>query len=179
MAIDQLLKKPTSIKLLKDPLEFLSEDRARLRSVCTELDRLTLTPKIEQPAILALSDYLTKELPLLLADESEDLVPLILTKAEPEDELPQLAARLRGEHEKIVYLLEDVTSGFAALTGETKMPDVLREAMLDLANAARGHLILANAVLMPLARTRLTQSDLTALRLGMLKRRGLDDVFQE
>lgn len=170
-------KTPTSVLLLKNPLNFIAEDHLRLRTMCAELDRLTDTTTIEGAAISAMIEYLTHELPLLLSDEDDDLMPLVLARAEQEDELPKLAARLEEEHRKITDLLKAVTTGLSGLALTTSLTDDLRTAMREFTNAARRHVILENAVLLPLARTRLTEDDLHKLRAGMLKRRGLENLF--
>lgn len=170
-------KTPTSVMLLKNPLDFIAEDHLRLRAMCIELDRLAETPIIEGPAISGMIEYLEHELPLLLSDEDDDLMPRILSRAEPEDELPKLVERLEKEHSEIAGHLKAVTSGLAGLALATSISDVLRTSMRDLADAARRHLILENAVLLPLAKARLTEEDLQALRSAMLKRRGLESLF--
>ncbi len=170
-------KTPTSVRLLNNPLDFIAEDHLRLRAMCAELDRLAETAAIEGTAISGMIEYLEQELPLLLADEDDDLMPRLLCRAEPEDELPKLAERLEKEHAEIADHLKSVTSGLASLALATSLSDVLRTSMIELANAARRHLILENAVLLPLAKARLTKEDLIALRSAMLKRRGLDNLF--
>ncbi len=170
-------KTPTSVMLLKNPLDFIAEDHLRLRAMCAELDRLAETTTIEGTAFTGMIEYLENELPLLLADEDDDLMPRILSRAEPEDELPKLAERLDKEHSAIADHLKAVTSGFAGLAPATSISDKLRTSMHDLADAARRHLILENAVLLPLAKARLTEDDLHALRSAMLKRRGLEGLF--
>lgn len=170
-------KTPTSVMLLKNPLDFIAEDHLRLRAMCAELDRLAEATVIEGPAISGVIEYLEHELPLLLADEDDDLMPRILSRAEPEDELPKLVKRLEKEHSKIAEHLNAVASGLAGLALATSISNALRTSMHDLADAARRHLILENAVLLPLAKARLTEDDLHALRTAMLKRRGLESLF--
>ncbi|OSQ49765.1 hemerythrin domain-containing protein [Marivita geojedonensis] len=170
-------KTPTNVMLLKNPLDFIAEDHLRLRAMSAELDRLAEATTIEGPAISEMIEYLEHELPLLLADEDDDLMPRILSRAEPEDELPKLAKRLEKEHSDISDHLKAVTSGLAGLALATSLSDTLRTSMIELANAARRHLILENAVLLPLAKARLTEEDLHALRSAMLKRRGLESLF--
>lgn len=170
-------KTPTSVMLLKNPLDFIAEDHLRLRAMCAELDRLAETTTIEGAAISGLIEYLEHELPLLLSDEDDDLMPRLLSRAEPEDELPKLAKRLEKEHSEIADHLKAVTSGLAGLALATAMSDALRNSMRSLANAARRHLILENAVLLPFAKARLTEEDLRALRSAMLRRRGLENLF--
>ena len=168
-------KTPMHVLLLENPLDFITEDHLRLRTMCAKLDALTRNPSVDVTAAASMIEYLRTDLPLLLADEDEDLMPRVLLRAEADDELPKLARRLHQERCAISNLLGVVTSGLAALARPTPMSDQLRKAMRDLARAARRHLILENAVLLPLARTRLTQDDLDALRSHMLQRRKLDD----
>ncbi|SFG36292.1 hemerythrin domain-containing protein [Roseobacter denitrificans] len=170
-------KTPTSVMLLQNPLDFIAEDHLRLRAMCAALDRLAETTPVEGAAISEMIDYLGHELPLLLADEDDDLMPHILSRAEPEDELPKLTRRLEKEHAEIACLLKAVTSGLAGLALATSISNALRTSMHDLADAARRHLILENAVLLPLAKARLTKEDLHAIRAAMLKRRGLESLF--
>ncbi len=170
-------KTPTSVMLLKDPLDFIAEDHFRLRTMCGELDRLAEETQIEDCAIAIMIEYLIKELPLLLADEDQDLIPMVLSRAEPEDELPKLVARLEKEHAAIGAHLESVNSGLASVILAKELSDQLRTAMRDLARATRRHLILENAILLPLAKARLTEEDLHELRSAMLRRRGLANLF--
>ncbi|WP_299775853.1 hemerythrin domain-containing protein [uncultured Tateyamaria sp.] len=170
-------KTPTSVMLLRNPLDFIAEDHLRLRTMCGELDRLVEATGIEDGAITVMIENLNKELPLLLADEDHDLIPKVLSRAEPEDELPKLIERLEQEHAVISAHLKTATTGLAALVPATDMSDQLREAMRNLASATRRHLTLENAVLLPLARARLTKEDLHELRSATLRRRGLADLF--
>ncbi len=170
-------KTPTSVMLLRNPLDFIAEDHLRLRTMCRELDRLAEDTQIEDCAIAVMIEYLKKELPLLLADEDQDLIPMVLSRAEPEDELPKLIARLVQEHAAIGSHLKAVTGGLAGVILATELSGQLRDAMRELASATRRHLILENAILLPLARARLSEEDLHELRSAMLQRRGLDGLF--
>lgn len=171
-------KTPTSVLLLRTPLDFILEDHLRLRTQCAEMDRLSETTDIDACAVAALIEYLHYELPLLLADEDDDLMPLLAERALPDDELPKLAKRLENEHDAIAAHVARVESGLARLALHETMPAQLCEDLRALANASRRHLILENAVLLPLARARLTSKDLHRLRGAMLRRRGLDDLFR-
>jgi len=51
--------------------------------------------------------------------------------------------------------------------------------LTNYANQARRHLILENAIVLPLARVRLTDDDLDTLRLRMMQRRGLDSLMEQ
>lgn len=170
-------KSPTSIRLLHSPIDFIAEDHLRLRIMCSEMDRLAQSQVVEPCAVAALLEYLTEELPLLLADEDDDLMPRLLRRAEPEDELPKLSKRLSKEHVDISGVLSDVVAGLKGLANNEMISSDLRSMMRDLANTSRRHLILENAVLIPMARARLTDKDLSSLRLAMMKRRNLQSLF--
>ena len=171
-------KSPTSVWLLRNPLDFIAEDHLRLRTICADVDRLAHAGKAQPDEVAGLVQYLTQELPLLLADEDDDLLPWLLKRAEPEDELPKLAARLDAEHKVITEHLQRVVLGLEALDTSGAIPESLAAEMLVLANTTRRHLILENAVLIPLARARLSQDDLFSLRVAIQKRRGLEDLFE-
>ena len=51
--------------------------------------------------------------------------------------------------------------------------------LTEFASQTRRHLIVENAIILPIARARLDTDDLDALRLGMLRRRGLDRLMEE
>lgn len=168
---------PTSAWLLRNPIDFIAEDHLRLRAMCAEMDRLADSETTERDEVSEIREYLTQELPALLADEDEDLMPLVLKRAEPEDELPKLARRLDREHREIDRLLNSVLAAFSGLSLGAVLSEETRQMLHDLAQATRRHLILENAVLLPLARVRMTEDDLVALRNAMLGRRGLQDLI--
>lgn len=170
---------PTGIWLLRNPIDFIAEDHLRLRAMCAEMDRLADGGTFDATELTELRDYLTEELPALLADEDEDLMPLVLERAEPEDELPKLARRLDREHREIDGFLALASAAFQGHVPGTVVASQFQTVLRDLAQATRRHLILENAVLLPLARVRLTDADLIALRKAMLRRRGLQDPFAE
>ena len=163
--------------LLEDPIDFIAEEHFRLRSVCAELDRLSACGEMEQGATSLLVAYLDRDLPFLLADEDENLLPAVMARATPEDEFPKLARRLRNEHSGILRHLVAVMTGLRAHTSDTALSASFREEMRDLAGALRRHLILENAILLPLARARLASADLEELRRAMLERRGLESLL--
>lgn len=170
-------RSPTSPRLMRNPVDFIAEDHLRLRTICAEMDRLAASLSPEPEALAGLLDYLAHELPALLADEDDDLMPRVVARAEPEDELPQLAERLEREHAEIDACLARVVTQLAAQDGAVPLPEALRCDLQRLAVVARRHLFLENAVLLPLARVRLTRQDLVELRGAMLRRRGLHDPF--
>ena len=169
---------PTRVELLRSPIDFIAEDHLRLRIMCAEMDRLADAAQPEPDTLADLLDYLTHELPDLLADEDMDLMPLVLQRAKPEDELPRLVGRLAQEHAEIGAHLGEIVDEMAGVSEGAMVPDQLRDTLRRLAHEIRRHLILENAVLLPLARVRLKKRDMAALQQAMLRRRGLDDPFE-
>lgn len=170
-------REPTSVWLLRSPLDFITEDHLRLRAICAEMDQLADAEEIPPKAAANLVEYLRQELPLLLDDEDEDLLPRVLQRAEVEDELPKLARRLHKEHAQISVHLKAVLVALEGFGPDTPASEKTRDALRKLADATRRHLIFENAILIPLARARLTRDDLDAMRDAMLRRRGLEDLF--
>lgn len=169
---------PTDPRLLGNPLDFLHEDHLREREICVMLDRIAVAESPDQDAATHAAGFLADELPLHFADEEEDLFPLLRQRCEPEDDIEHVLARLSADHRhadletpELVGLLRRVAEGEAALTPED------RALLTRYAAHSRRHLILENAIILPLARVRLTRRDLDGMRLAMLHRRGLDRLI--
>lgn len=170
---------PTDIALLGNPLDFLAEDHLRIRTMCAEIDRLAQAATVETAEARAVLDFLTEELPFLIEDEDCDLLPLLIRRSAPEDEMHRLKARLDQDHARIVGRLSDVVAVFAVLAKNGgRIPEAQREALHDFSADMRDHLLLENAIVLPFARLRLSESDLDSLGLCMLQRRGLDRVMR-
>lgn len=172
-------RSPTSAQLLREPLAFIAENHLRLRMMCTEMDRLADATTIAGATLAELKRFLEQELLLSLSDERDDLMPCLLARSEDEDEVPKLAERLQREHAGISEHLTKVRAGLEQLRGGEPLPPPLADGLRALANATRRHLILENAVLLPLARARLTDADLKVMRAAMRKRRGLQADIEQ
>ena len=172
-------KSPTNVRLLRNPLDFIAEDHLRLRTMCAEMEKWADAPKAEPEAVSEIRTYLTDELPRLLSDEDDDLMPCLLARAEAEDEVPKLADRLRKEHAEIEKGLAAAQNGLDQLLKDGADIASVAADLRHLANVARRHLFLENAVLLPLARARLTDDDLRAMRANMRARRDLDPTIDQ
>lgn len=160
---------------LDNPLDFIAEDHMREREVCTLIDRLVTSFPLERGERQMIVTFLTEQLPQHLADEEIDLFPLMLKRCDPEEEIKSVIDKLESDH---VHALADAPA-IAALIA-TNGPDISAfsdsdcEQMTEFANHARRHLILENAIILPIARARLTKGDLKTMRSHMLERRGRD-----
>ena len=171
---------PTAATLLKKPLEFIHEDHLRERQICTLIDGIAQGSAPDEDTVSAILGFLTHELPLHLKDEEEDLFPLLRRRCEPEDEIEKVIAKLRSDH---VHADEDTPRIAALLEGlanEARGPEPDESDMLlAYASNARRHLILENAIILPFARLRLTETDIETLYIRMCQRRGLDSLKEQ
>lgn len=169
---------PTDIALLGNPLDFIAEDHLRIRAMCAEIDRLAGAADVDPAEARGVLDFLKEELPFLIEDEDCDLLPLLIRRSEPEDEMRRLKARLDLDHDRIVGCLPDVIAVFATLAEKGgRIAESKRKYLRDFSADMRDHLILENAIVLPFARLRLSENDLDSLGLCMLQRRGLDRVM--
>ncbi|WP_294608938.1 hemerythrin domain-containing protein [uncultured Roseovarius sp.] len=157
-----------------NPLDFIAEDHMREREVCALIDRIVASAPMEEAERDQILAFLEVRLPQHLADEEIDLFPLMLKRCDPEDEIEAVIGKLQSDHG---HALADAPTIFAIIQGlDTNSPKPTRSEaaqMAEFAHHARRHLILENAVILPIARARLTGGDLNTMKRHMLERRGL------
>ncbi|MDJ0949222.1 MAG: hemerythrin domain-containing protein [Alphaproteobacteria bacterium] len=159
-----------------DPLEFLLADHHRQRSLCDTLDALAEGPVDgDTPATVeAVLSYLIEVMPLHIADEEEDLFPLLARRSRPTDGFDDIVTVLRAEHQADEELFEPVIDAIRRLTDpESPVRSRHIRPVPAFAEAQRRHLAWENAVVLPLARKRLAAADLVDLGRAMAARRGL------
>ena len=160
---------------LENPLDFIVEDHMREREVCALIDRLVSSLSVESAERQMILCFLTEQLPQHLADEEIDLFPLMLKRCDPEEEIKSVIDKLEADHVLALADAPAVAALIAANYPDTgAFSDRACEQMTDFASHARRHLILENAIILPIARARLTKGDLKTMRSHMLERRGLD-----
>ena len=170
---------PTDPRLLGNPLDFIAEDHLRERQICAEMDQLAQARPNDPDLLADILNFLTEELPMHLADEEQDLFPMMVRRCDPEDEIERVISRLQSDH---LHAKADTYALIQALRAAHDMQGPLNDGaagrLSDFAGKARRHLILENAVVLPIARKRLTPSDLDRMRANMMARRGLDRIFE-
>lgn len=163
---------PTDFTLLKDPLDFIAEDHLREREVCAALDRMADGDTAALQDVSCALAFLRDELPLHLADEEEDLFPLMRRSCLPEDEIERVITRLLVDHQHAASDTPEVVAVLTELMSRSASTQE-RQLLSRFSSYARRHLILENAVILPIARLRLGENDLESLRLRMRQRRGI------
>ncbi len=91
----------SDINRFRHPIEFLFKEHDRLLEILATLELLAhdcTADSAPENAALVLG-YLEHEMPLHIADEEEDLFPLLTRRCAPEDEIDELVALLSSEHE--------------------------------------------------------------------------------
>ncbi|WP_193368796.1 hemerythrin domain-containing protein [Pelagibius marinus] len=165
---------PSSTALLDDPLDFFFAEHFRQRELCNLLEEMARADRLDRRLAAEVIAFLRHDLVLHIQDEEEDLYPMMRRRCPPEDEIERVFTALTAEHAGGRVLAERMNTGLEAALREGRAGAAqsgLREAMLEFARSERRHLALENAVVLPLARRRLTPKDLEAMAVRMRARR--------
>ena len=167
---------PTSPRLLANPLDFLSEDHLRERQICAVIDGLATARSPDRQAVTTVLRFLNEELNVHLRDEAEDLFPLLARRCTEEDAIENAICRIRADQDEARRLLPRLRAMLAGcLDCGAGLTTAERAILSRFAGHMRRHLVAENAILLPIARARLTRSDLRVLSKHMRSRRGLPD----
>lgn len=166
---------PISPDLLAEPLDFFFAEHFRHRQLCQLIDQLSATVFFDANRIAEVVDFLRFEAPIHIIDEEEDLFPLLRRRSLPEDDLENVLGVLAAEHKADAVLGQAVRGHLEACLDTRSAPGASLDGRRDLAAFAaqeRRHLALENAVVLPIARLRLTPEDLVGLARRLAARRG-------
>lgn len=162
----------------KRPIAVIEADHAYQLAICDVLDRLVHNPRhgAEEAEIAAVHEYLCTGLPMHMADEEEDLFPLLRKHAGGDDGLEQILGQLHLEHRTDGRLIDDLCRDIECLIGGQAFADPARFLMTAFAfsETQRRHLAWENAVVLSRARKFLTKADRAELGRRMARRRGFD-----
>lgn len=167
---------PIDPDLLSEPLEFLFAEHYRQRAVLNHLERLAAEPSREARSKIArmVLRFLQVDLVHHVADEEEDLFPLMRARCEPNDGIETVFKVLAAEHAADAALVADVAVGLQAVIAAPHLsPETFPAAVRAFVETQRRHLAWENALILPLARRRLQPADLEALGQRMARRRGV------
>lgn len=165
---------PTDPSLLASPLEFISEDHMRERQICTLIDRMASSASFDRPAAQSVLRFLNEELNVHMRDEAEDLFPLLVQRCPAEDEIGRTITRIRNDLDEATRLLPEVRATLAhCLDAGCDLSAENGEMLMRFVGHVRRHLAAEYAILLPIARARLTRTDLETLSQHMRSRRGI------
>ena len=160
------------------PLDFIVAEHGRQEAVCDVMERLLHNPRhgAGRAAIEAVRGYLIRDFPLHVADEEEDLFPLLQERCPRDDSIGEIIDLLRREHETDAWLRVAVIEDLALLIAGRALSDPARAFgnLATFGETQRRHLAWENAVVLPRARSYLIATDHLELGRRMAKRRGIE-----
>ncbi|MBA5779471.1 hemerythrin domain-containing protein [Stappia sp. F7233] len=155
------------------PLDYLLAEHLRHRTLCWLIDRIAESGESDEECIDAVLLFLRGDFGPHVVDEEEDLFPLLRRRAGHEDRIEEVLAGLSKEHAEDRLDATAIVEGLERQRCERSLPQTLRMLLRRFAGNERRHLIVENAIVLPLARARLTDDDLCNLGRRMAARRGV------
>lgn len=167
---------PLPADLVHEPLNWLFAEHYRHRQLCRLIERVGTAPFLLVEEAREILAFLRHDMPLHVIDEEDDLFPLLRRRCQPADELDAVLGGLAAEHRDdleharaLIAVLER-----SLIDGQAPGQDLeTRRLFTDFAQHERRHIALENAVVLPIARLRLTAADLRSLSTRLAARRGV------
>jgi hemerythrin-like domain-containing protein len=170
---------PTRPAFLANPIDFLSEYHMRERQVCSLIDGLALSVAFDPAAAKTVLRFVNEELNVHMRDEADDLFPLLARRCAAEDGIGSAIARIRTDLDEAKRLLPGLRAALArCLDTGSELSTEDRQVLTGFAGHVSRHLAAENAILLPIARARLTRRDLKKLSSHMRARRGLEPLVE-
>ena len=157
-----------------NPLTWFACEHERHRQMCAQMRALALSKAFDRAALIAMTEFVERDLAQHLVDEEHELFPLLNRRAEPDDGAREVLQRLYAEHGRDRATAETVAVHLRRCLDARRAPGDDPMASVALASFATHeleHLALENAVVLPLARLRLSARDLSGLRRRLSDRR--------
>lgn len=163
-------------ELMTEPLDWFFAEHYRHRQFCRLMTEVAMAHVFDGERVTALVEFIRNDLALHIIDEEEDLFPLLRRRALPEDEIEDVLGRLSAEHKADSVRAQSVRDHLEACLARQAAPGLVpeaRKALQDFASQELRHLALENAVVLPIARLRLSEADIRAMGRRLAARRGL------
>ncbi len=164
-------------ELFLAPLELLLDEHSCQRSLCDVVDHLVRNPRhgVEPVLLEEVCSYLAGDLHLHIADEEEDLLPLVRGRCPGRGRIDDVWAFLTREHEADRKVGLGILPELERLAGSRALRDPARffSDASRFARRWRRHLAWEDSVIVPLARRWLGQDDYAYLGREMARRRGV------
>lgn len=171
---------PMPTDLLREPLVWFFAEHYRHRDVCKKLLSLSKSVNFDGAVLKEIEHFLEVDMPLHIIDEEDDLFPLLRRRCEADDQIERVLGMLSGEHASDMHdatavgdLIKQAIDEERGLAGFSKTEAVVPAFCLS----QKRHIAVENAVVLPIARLRLTEADLVNLGQRLAARRGLPDPF--
>lgn len=160
----------------RGPLDVIEKDHLDQAQLCDCLEQIAdgLPDNVDRRLCAKVTDSLRLEMPVHHRDEELGLFPLIERRAHSADNIIDILARLALEHATDESFADELFESLELLRdgGKLKNPDMVGYMLRSFFECYRRHLLWENAIVLPLARTRLTSDDLEELGRRMRDQRG-------
>lgn len=165
----------SDVGLLSRPLDYIQAEHLRHRELCRAVEELAESEPFDATLAQAILEFLESDMTLHVVDEEEDLFPALRRRLQPDDDADRILGLLSGEHAADEALSREIVSGLRhAVEDKVKaIPHALRNTLMAYSDRQRRHLSVENAILLPLARGRLSKSDLDRVADRMAARRNI------
>lgn len=173
---ENLRIEPLPPELVHEPLNWLFAEHYRHRQLCQLIERVGNATVLLRDEAREILDFLRQDMPLHIIDEEDDLFPLLRRRCQPADELDAVLGALSAEHRDDLEQARALTAGLERALEDGQPPGRDRDArrlFTEFALRERRHIALENAVVLPIARLRLTPADLRSLSIRLAARRGV------
>lgn len=175
LALETLANAPPPSQFA-EPLDYIFAEHFRHRVLCNVLDRIADQKWPDRDMMQAVLRFLRLDYGPHIVDEEQDLFPLLRRRAVPDDRIDDVLGQLTQEHAADKLDAELIMDGLSKTLSEktrTALATSLAGLLRRFAANERHHLTLENAIVLPLARIRLTADDLRNLAQRMSARRGI------
>src|SRR5262245_59035111 len=161
--------------LRRSPLDLIEHEHLIQAQLCDSLERIAddLPDNVDRRLCIKVIDSLRFEMPLHHRDEELGLFPLIEKRAQPDDNIHDILARLALEHATDESFASELLESLEGLGEGKKLknPDMVGYMLRSFFECYRRHILWENAIVLPLARARLTSADLEELDRAMVGHR--------
>ena len=164
--------------LARDPLAWWLAEHERHRNLCGIIDAVARSPDYHGEALSHLIVFLRDDLPRHAGEEEDIWFPQLRARARRGDDFIATMAALTADHGRNQTEMAAILTAVEALDPQARSPflDVaLAARLIELASRERQHLAVENAVLIPIARIRLTAGDLQMIGRAIAVRRARGD----
>jgi iron-sulfur cluster repair protein YtfE (RIC family) len=159
---------------LVDPIAWLFAEHGKHRELCDALAQVATLPIVTPARLRRLAGALATETALHVADEADDLFPRLRARMEPDDDIARVLGILAADHDAERSAVRELQPALLAAADAGAGPATwpgLAALIGQFVDRRRRHIALANAVLLPIARLRLTLDDQCAMARSMAARR--------
>ncbi len=149
------------------PLDLIERQHFLQAQLCDSLERIAgdLPDNVDRRLCEKVIASLKFEMPLHHRDEELGLFPLIEKRALPADNIHDILARVALEHATDESFSAELSESFGLLSEGRRLtnPEMVGHMLRSFFESYRRHIAWENAIVIPLARKRLTTSDLIEL----------------